>query len=345
VKEERALKIGIMGAGAIGSYVGGRLAAEGVDVVFVSRHALSPAFDATGFSLVELGGERRALARSKIVHTTDVASLSDRDVVLCCVKSGATADVAGQLKAVLPRGVIAVSLQNGMHNGEVLRAGLPEQIVLAGIVGFNVVSREGGVFQRTTSGPLVIEAHPDERVAALGRTLERSGFEVKIAADVQALQWAKLVMNLNNAVSALSDVPTKDLLFSSGYRKVLAAIVAESVRVLRKAGIRTASLTGLPVSWMPLLLGLPTPILRVVASTQLKIDPDARSSMWEDLVKGRPTEVDQLNGEIVRLAESCGAHAPINRRVVEVVHRYEKEGRGSPGLAPEALWAELTAPG
>src|SRR5580700_270445 len=168
-------RVGIMGAGAIGGYVGSQLAAHGVDVVFVGRG-------------------------------TDPSVLADCAVALCCVKSTQTAAAASRLASVLPPGAVTVSLQNGMRNADVLRAGLEGRRVLAGIVGFNVVAREDGLYRRTTSGPLVIEASPDPRVQQLAAALGTSGFETRITPDIQSLQWAKLLMNLNNAVSALSDV-------------------------------------------------------------------------------------------------------------------------------------------
>jgi 2-dehydropantoate 2-reductase len=304
-------KVGILGVGAIGGYVGRELAARGVDVVLVGRH-------------------------------TDASVLGDRDVVLCCVKSTQTAAAASRLASVLPAEAVTVSLQNGMHNAGLLRSGLGGRRVLAGIVGFNVVAREDGVLQRTTSGPLVIEASPDPRVQKLAVALSRSGFDVKLASDIRALQWGKLVMNLNNAVSALSGAPTRELLFSAGYRAILAAIVGEALRVMWRAGIRPRSLTGLPLGLVPYVLRLPTFLLRAVARTQLKIDPEARSSMWQDLSTGRPTEVDDLNGEIVRLAGSAGIEAPLNRRIVEVIHRHERRAAGSPRLPAGALARELS---
>jgi 2-dehydropantoate 2-reductase len=304
-------RVGVLGAGAVGRYVGGELAAHGVEVVFVGRR-------------------------------TDASVLKNREVVLCCVKSTQTVEASSRLASVLAPSAVTVSLQNGMHNGEVLRSHLDGRSVLAGIIGFNVVVREDGVVRRTTSGPLVIEATRDPRIHALAGALSASGFDARLAANVQALQWGKLLMNLNNAVSALSGATTPELLFSKGYRAILAAIVGEALRVMRHAGVRPASLTGLPLGLMPFVLRLPTPLLRAVARTQLKIDPGARSSMWEDLSKGRPTEVDDLNGEIVRLAGSVGVQAPLNRRVVEVVHGYERRGGGSPRLGPEALASELS---
>jgi 2-dehydropantoate 2-reductase len=150
-------------------------------------------------------------------------------------------------------------------------------------------------------------------------------------------------MNLNNAVGALSDRPTPDLLFVEGYRRILRAIMTEAIAVLHAAKEPTARLGPLPIGLFPLLLRLPTPVLRFVASAQVKMDPEARSSMWEDLTRGRPTEVDYLNGEIVRLAESCGAKAPINARMVDIIHDAEKRAAGSPKLTADALWAALTA--
>ncbi len=97
----------------------------------------------------------------------------------------------------------------------------------------------------------------------------------------------------------------------------------------------------LPVRWFPRVLALPTPALKVVARAQIKIDPEARSSMWEDLQRRRRTEVDELNGEIVRLASAAGTTAPLNSRVVDLVRAAEARAEGSPALSADALWAAL----
>jgi 2-dehydropantoate 2-reductase len=218
---------------------------------------------------------------------------------------------------------------------------LREQVVLGAIVGFNVVAKGAGAFRRATSGPLVIEAHDDARARDLATLLRACGFEVERAKDIRASQWSKLVINLNNAVSALSGAPSKDLVLVAGYRRVVRAVISEAVRVLRRANITLARVGPLPVHVFPAMLALPTPLLRVAARAQLKIDPEARSSMWQDLALRRATEVDYLNGEIVRVAASCGAKAPLNERIVALVHDVEKRGEGSPNLSPDALWRAL----
>jgi 2-dehydropantoate 2-reductase len=338
-----SLRIGVFGAGAIGCYVGGRLAAAGADVVFVGRDKLGAEIAKHGLTTTDLDGSAVGVPKGSVAFETNPAALGDRDVVLVCVKSAQTAETAVRLAAVLRPQSILVSMQNGVRNADVLREHAPKLSSLGGIVGFNVVSKGDGNFRRATSGPLVIEASADSRVRDLARALSDCGFEVEVAKDIRAMQWSKLVMNLNNAVSALSDAPTKQIVLTPGYRRCVAVIVAEALGVMRAAKIRPKRIGPLPVHVFPYALRLPTPLIRVVARAQLKIDPEARSSMWEDLSRGRTTEVDYLNGEIVRLAKSIGKGAPINQRVVDLVHDVEAKKSGSPKLSPDALYAALIA--
>ena len=198
----------------------------------------------------------------------------------------------------------------------------------------------GGTFRKATSGPLVVETPPPELVAAL----RRGGIPVEERTDVRPEQWTKLIVNLSNAVSALSGAPTATLLFTSGYRRVMAALAKEGLAVVRAAGIRPAKWNGAPLAVMPVILSVPTPLVRLVIGAQLEVDPEARSSMWQDLAARRRTEVDHLNGEIVRLAAEAGVAAPLNRRIVELVREAEAARAGSPGLAPDVLSEKLRGP-
>jgi 2-dehydropantoate 2-reductase len=337
------LRIGVVGAGAIGCYVGGRLLAAGTaEVVFVGRARLRDELAAHGLTVKDFDAGGASVPAARIVFATEVAALAACDAVLCCVKSAQSAEVAQQLDEVLRPDAVVASLQNGVRNAEVLRAHLGGRRVLAGIVTFNVVPRGGGLFQRATSGPIMLEASDDPRAAALVRALG-AALEVTTPADLAAEQWTKLVINLNNAVSALSGAPTRELLLSPGFRRVIAALADEAVQVLGAAGIRLARLRGIPVRYMPFVLRLPTPMVRLVTRAQMRVDPEARSSMWEDLTRGRPTEVDYLNGEIVRIAERARVPAPLNRRIVELVHAAERAGPGSPQLGAAELWTKLSA--
>ena len=324
-----------MGAGSVGCYVGGWLAAVGVDVLFVGRQRLKDDVAAYGMTLKE--GDATARVEDVVVSLS-MEGLARCDVVLCCVKSAQTAEVG----AALPGDGLVVSLQNGMRNADVLREHVGERPVLGGIVGFNVVSRGRGIYQRTMSGPLTIEASDDARWRYVAEALGRAGFDVEEREDLAPDQWTKLIVNLNNAISALSGAPSRDLIANAGYRRIVAAVVGEGVAVLRAAGIKPARLRGVPLFVMPHAMRLPTPIVKLLTRAQMRIDPEARSSMWEDLTRGRKTEVDYLNGEIVALAERVGSDAPLNRRIVELVHAAEQTGGGTPDLSPEELWLRMT---
>lgn len=335
------LRVGVLGAGAIGCYVGAKLLAGGgeVAVTFVGRARLRDEL-AAGLAVQDHDGPRTVVAPARFTFATAASALAGCEVVLCCVKSQHTEAAARELAGVIAADAVVVSLQNGVRNPDVLRAALPGRHIVPSIVTWNVIAVDG-TFRRATSGPLVLERSDDPRVRALVAALTAGGIPVEEHAALAPHQWTKLIVNLNNAVSALADVSTGRLLLEPGYRRVIVALAEEGLAVVRAAGIRTARFNGVPLTWMPRILRLPTFLVRLVTRAQLKVDPAARSSMWQDLDARRPTEVDHLNGEIVRLAEAHGVDAPRNRRIVALIRAAEAAAAGSPRLSADALWAAL----
>src|SRR5262249_25086158 len=159
----------------------------GLDVAFVARERLRQDIAAHGLTLRDLDGTTTVLPKERVRIATNASVLADCDIALCCVKNAQTEEAGSALAAVLPQGAIVISLQNGVHNPEVLRTKLPRRIVLGGIVGFNVVPKQRGEFLRATTGPIAIEAAPDPRVATLAEQLTRCGFETKITHDILAM--------------------------------------------------------------------------------------------------------------------------------------------------------------
>jgi 2-dehydropantoate 2-reductase len=330
-----------MGAGSIGCFVGGRLMAAGEEVVLVGRERLGREIGEHGLTVSDCEAETRRVAAGEVRYSSEARDLAGCDVVLCCVKSAQTSEVARELAGIVRPDALVVSLQNGVSNPDRLREHLGQERVVPAIVGFNVVAQGGGRFHRGTTGPLMVgRAELRGPLAALRAT----GLEIETHADLVPHQWTKLIVNLNNAVSALSGAPTQELLARPGYRKVIAAVVREALSVLRVAGISPAALRGVPLAVMPMVLRLPTPLVRLVTRRQIRADAEARSSMWEDLERRRSTEVDDLNGAIVGLADRVGAEAPLNRRIVALVHEAERRGDGSPGLGERELWRAVHAP-
>ncbi|MDQ8732494.1 ketopantoate reductase C-terminal domain-containing protein [Bradyrhizobium sp. LHD-71] len=128
----------------------------------------------------------------------------------------------------------------------------------------------------------------------------------------------------------------RDQLSRRAWRQLLAAQIAEALAVTRAAGIEPTT-SPLPASWLPFVLRLPDSLFRTLAAPMLKIDPQARSSMWEDLQLRRRTEIDHLQGAIVRLAARHGLQAPMSQRITALVRSAEAAKRGSPELRPSQI--------
>lgn len=328
----------VYGAGSIGCHVGGRLAAAGADVVFVGRERLAAEVRTHGLTITDLDGAEERVEAPRYETVPDAAA--GADLVLVAVKSGATAAAAAQLAPLLRAGTPVVSLQNGLRNPRVLREGLPQAEVIPGMVAFNVVHQGEGRFHRGTDGRIEVQAHPalEPHLADFAR----AGLPLTLHRDLVGVQAGKLLLNLNNAINALSGLPLRTELSQRAYRRVLARAQREALAAYRAAGIRPAATAGADPRLLPVVLGLPDALFARVAAKLLAIDPHARSSTWDDLRAGRPTEVDYLNGEIAALAAEHGTAAPVNERLTVLVHEAEQGGRRDwPG--PELL-AAVTRP-
>lgn len=328
----------VMGAGSVGCFVGGALQAAGVEVHFVGRPRVLDALRGHGLTLSDLDGRRRSLAAADLrLHPSPPRGLRP-SLVLLCVKSGATAEAATALGRALPPATVVVSMQNGVGNTAVAQAAAPALALLPGMVPFNVAEVGPGHWHRGSAGRLAAQDHPVLR--AWQPAFAAAGLPLALHADLRPIQWGKLLMNLNNPVNALSGLPLRAQLLDRGYRRLLAALQAESLRVLRRAGIRPARVGPIAPWLQPWLLRLPTPLFRRLAARTLRIDERARSSMADDLALGRPTEVDALCGEVVRMAQAHGVDAPLNRRLVQWL-----SGPDRPvPMGAAALWAHLHAP-
>jgi 2-dehydropantoate 2-reductase len=307
----------VMGAGSVGCYVGGCLAAAGVPVTLVGRPRVLDAIAQHGLTLTDLDGGTRKVSDNALQLAAAVSSGAAPALVLLCVKSGATAEAAAELAAALPAGTLVLSLQNGISNAAVASSAAPTLKVLPAMVPYNIAELGPGAFHRGTTGRLA--AQEDPGLAAWVATFEKAGVPLDLHADLRAVQWGKLLLNLNNPVNALSGLPLRDELLQHGYRRCLAALVDEAIAALQAAGIEPAQLAAVPARRLPTVMRLPNWLFRIVAARMLKMDAKARSSMADDLALGRRTEADALCGEVVRLAQAHGRTAPRNAKMVELL--------------------------
>ncbi|TCI07458.1 2-dehydropantoate 2-reductase [Dyella soli] len=315
-------RIAIYGAGSVGCYLGGRLAGH-ARVTFIGRPRVIDILRSRGLGWSDLHGRHGHVAAAALDLRSDPEGAADADLVLVTVKSSATETVARELARVAAPGVPVISFQNGLHNAEHLRKLLAAHRVCAGMVPFNVVQREPGVFHQGTDGELMVEA--DTALSPFLPVFAAAGLRLIQRDDMPAVQAAKLLFNLNNAINALSGLPLKQELSLREWRRCLALAQREALATFAVAGIRPTRLSPLPPAWLPRVLELPDAWFRRLAARLLAIDPLARSSMWEDLEAGRPTEVDVINGEIVRLAGVHGLRAPVNACLVALIRAAERE--------------------
>ncbi|AYV55631.1 2-dehydropantoate 2-reductase [Leptospira kmetyi] len=340
------LSFAVLGSGSIGTYIGCRLLAGGNPVLLYGRERIQNELKTFGAKITDFTNKEILLAPGSIPFSTSLSDVLSADVFLVTVKSKDTKDLAQELRGILEKRQklhsvsrsipIVISFQNGVRNAEVLKEGLKDLPVevLAGMVPFNVVSKGSGHFHRGTSGNLVIEHSKSSK--DLAGIFNRAGLPTNTHKNIGGILWGKLIFNLNNSLNALSGLTLKTEISKPGYRKILSKLMRESLEILRLAEIRPVRSGKMIPSLAPIILNLPDFLFFKIASNMVKIDPQARSSMWEDLVQKRPTEIDSLNGEVIKLADVMGHPAPLNREIVRLI----KEAESKPeilNLSPEEL--------
>jgi 2-dehydropantoate 2-reductase len=323
----------VAGAGSIGCFIGGWLRSGGVPVHFLGRTRAVDELRQFGLHLSDCDGASRDVPAGDIIAGTDPEALARATTVLVTVKSGATEEMARNIARYAPAGVPIISLQNGVGNVGVLTSILPSHRVVAGMVPYNVVGLGAGRFHRATGGELVIaDGQPWP-----GLLFTEHGLAAHAHANMDAVSWGKLLINLNNALNALCGLPLVEQLAIRHWRVLFARCMSEAWATLDAAGIVPVPATGVSPRLLPWVLRSPDWLYRRIARRQFQIDPAARSSMWDDLEKRRVTEVGFLQGAVVQLATSMQRTAPVNQRVLEFIRAAEARAQGSPHLDPRKV--------
>ncbi len=307
------MKIGIIGAGAMGSLYGGKLAQAGAEVLLydISRTHVETV-NSSGLSIEELDGKTTVV---RLKATVVPADLADADVLLIFVKSSATAAAARQFAALAKARAIAVTLQNGLGNEQILREAFGAERTAAGVTSQGATFLGPGRVRHAGTGPTHLCMSDNAKLAPLVEALSKAGFETHLEKSIDSLVWSKLVINVGiNALTALTGLPNGRLLDFPQTRALMGDLVAEAVRVAKARGV--------PLSY--------TEPLAMVYTVAEKTGRN-RSSMLQDFDRRRPSEIDFINGAIVREAESLGLEAPVNRTVTRLVQALDalhaEEGR------------------
>ena len=302
-------RIAVMGAGAVGCYFGGMLARVGMRVTLIARRETAEAVARDALFLDSINFQERVA----VVASTQPDAARDAELVLFCVKTRDTEEAARALAPHLKPGAIVASLQNGVDNVERIRTAagidaLPSVVYVAASI-----SAPGRV-KHVGPGDLII-GHATRRAECeqVTAAFTRAGVPCRISDNIEGELWTKLVWNCaGNGISALGRVTYGQLVASEEARRLLEATVLEAVAVARAAGIA--------------LPGLEDPQAAIVSALKL-LQRDlgqATSSTLQDVLRGRRTEIDSLNGYVVRRGLELGVPTPVNHTLYALVKLLEE---------------------
>ncbi len=319
-------RVAVVGAGAVGCWYGGMLARAGVPVTFIGRPAHVEAIRRDGLRLSGAAFDEHVPARA----STDIAAVAGADLVLVCVKSTDTAATAAALAPHLAPGACVLSLQNGVDNAARMQAALARPVAPAVVYVATEMGGPGHV-RHMGRGELVIPSDigsdvgvrplpgqtPEPRrldSAAIVALFARAGIPVEVSANVLGALWGKLVLNCGyNAISAITDVPYGRMVTLPGIAQTVHDAVAECLAVAAA-----------------LEVVIPGDVRAAVDRIATSM-PGQVSSTCQDLRRGKPTEIDHLNGYVVREGERLGVATPLNRVLWALVKALEAKGSGSEG--------------
>jgi 2-dehydropantoate 2-reductase len=303
-------RIAVMGAGALGCYFGGRLAQSGAGVTLIARPAHVEAIKRDGL-ILESGGTTIAIPLDAV---TEPAGVRDATLVLICVKSADTESAAKAIAPHLAKDAVLVSLQNSIGNVERIRAHA-DRPVAAGIV-YTAANMPGpGHVKHTGGGSIVLGGMPawgidDAKLAAIKQTFDAANVPIEISSSIELVLWTKLMQNCcYNAVSALTEKPYGAMAAVPEIRDVMGQAGYEVVALARRKGVMLE----------PAAVEAALQRVTTMATTM--------SSTAQDLMKGKPTEIDYLNGLIARESKALGMQAPINAALAALVKLKEQKSK------------------
>lgn len=291
-----------MGAGAVGSYFGGMLARAGHDVVLVARPQHVAAIEREGLRMDTKTFDERVRLRA----SSDPAAVQGAQLVLFCVKSGDTETAGRQIRPFVAREAAVLCLQNGVDNDVRLRAVLTEPEVAASVVYVGAEIAGPGHLKHHGRGELVID--PVRSIPDLAKTLAAAGIPTEVSGNVRGALWLKLILNCAyNAISAIARKPYGDTVPGVGIRDVMRDVIDECLAVAQAEGV-----------------DVPGDVDAAVRGIYQTI-PQQYASTAQDIMRGKPTEIDHLNGYIVQRGKALGIRTPANQALWALVKLIESK--------------------
>lgn len=317
------MRIGVIGAGAVGGTFAALLAAQGHEVEVTARGENLEAIRAGGLLLDGGWGEHRARVTA---HPT-LAERPELAILATKAHDAATALAANSTRL---GGVPLVVVQNGLGGLEVAQRELPDAPLLGALALFAASYLDPGHITVTGPNPVVLGAGPGTDRALLETVAGVIGaaLPVEVTDDIRGAQWTKLLINHVNALPAITGLSVQEVIADRGLRRVMTASMRETVRVARGSGVRFGAVQGVSggvlnlIGALPLALGAQFPLL---LARRMGAVPNPGSTL-QSIRRGQPTEIDFLNGAVVRTGAEHGLPTPVNGAIVELVHEVERTG-------------------
>lgn len=320
----------IHGAGAVGSLVGGRLAASGAEVVLVARAPHVAAIQQNGLLIKARAGEQLIPSLHAVAAPSELAPRPD-DVIFLTVKTAQTAHAVHQLRETFPEQTPIFCLQNSMRNEELAARRFLH--VYGAMAGLCVTQLAPGVVAHTMSNTVSLGNYPlgcDEACAEVAERLARAGFEVTTHESIMAVKWSKLILNLNNATFAIIDQYLQLGLVTPEISDFMADVEEEGLHVLDVAGISVADPDN-PIDFnqrLTELRGVEPEAEKLREAASIPVELRTYPSTWTDLQERRgETEAGYFNGEIMLLGEKHDVPTPYNSTLLNLVETMALEGQ------------------
>lgn len=296
-------KVAVLGAGAVGSYFGGMLARAGVPVTLIARPRHVQAIEKSGLFIEGSSVNERI----RIEASSDVSALRGAEVVLLSVKTVDTESAAKSLALQLRNSALVLSLQNGVDNVERIQSTIGLEVIPT-VVYVAVAMAGPGHVKHSGAGNLIIGgAHRRPELDAVALMFERAGVPCRISDNIETELWTKLILNCAyNAISALTQAKYGRIHDDAHARAVMIRATKEAIAVAHAMSVELAE---------------DETIERVLHLAELM--PGATSSTAQDLVRGNPTEIESLNGYIVRRGAELGIEVPVNQTLYALVKLLE----------------------
>ena len=303
------MKVAVMGAGAVGCYFGAMLARAGHAVTLIGRPQHVEAVNRKGLYLDSKSFQEHV----SMSASTDAAVVAGSDLVLFCVKSSDTEAAGRQIAPHLGEKTVLLTLQNGVDNAERLQAALPQEVIPAVVYVATEMAGAGHV-KHHGRGDLVIGASASSE--AIAAQLIAAGVPVTVSDNANGELWVKLIVNCAyNAISAISRMPYGQMVEGDGVPAVMDDVVMECLAVAKAAGVI-----------VPGDVRVSVPGIAGAMKEQF-------SSTAQDLMRGKPTEIDHLNGYVVRKGAALGVPTPVNRVLHSLVKLLESKAVTQAGAA------------